>query len=71
LSVDYAQAGKVKKELSNSGYLLKSVTYLDQVVMTVQILPEDRDALFALVADMTSGQGILVAGTDEYLNPTS
>ena len=65
---EYSLTGKIKRELGNRGYILKNITYLEKVTLTVLIPPEENEALRALVAELTAGQGILVAGDGECLD---
>ena len=68
VTTDYALAGKLKREFGNRGFILKDIAYLDNVTITVLILPEEVESLRALTSELTAGQGILAEGDGEYLD---
>ncbi|MDR0468964.1 MAG: YigZ family protein [Peptococcaceae bacterium] len=68
ICIPYALAGKFQREFQNRGYYIQNLAYTDQVTLTVLIPPEDKDSLHALVAELTSGSGTLVANPEEYLS---
>ena len=67
IRVEYAVAEKLRRELEHRGYLLRDLTYADQVTVTVLVPPDEEEALSALVADLTAGRGVLLTGPVEYV----
>ncbi|MDR1245728.1 MAG: YigZ family protein [Clostridiales Family XIII bacterium] len=59
--VDYGSFGKLQTVARRDGISLGDAVFTDAVVATLSGPSEDADALVALVADITSGTGKLVA----------
>ena len=68
VGVLYALTGKMQREFQNRGYFIQNTAYTDQVTLTVLVPPSEKGPLYALVADLTSGQGSLNAGPEVYLS---
>jgi len=65
---EYSLAGKLKREYEKRDYILKDSTYLELVTQRFLIPPEEKDTLHSLTAEITAGQGVLLAGVEEYLD---
>ena len=70
VTTEYSLSGKLKREFENRGYILKDINYLENVTQRILILPEEKELLHALVAELTAGQGFITAGDEEYLDDT-
>ena len=68
ITTEYSLSGKLKREYENRGYILKEPIYLENVTQRFLVLPEEKDELHTLTAELTAGQGILIAGDEEYLD---
>jgi len=68
VTVEYALAGRLKREFSSRNYILKDTIYLDQVTLIVLVPPEQQEPLNAIVAEVTAGKGVLAAKGEEYLD---
>ena len=64
--VEYAAADRLRRELERRGYLLREPVYADRVTVTVLVPPDEEEALSALVADLTAGRGVMLAGPIKY-----
>jgi len=70
VTTEYSLSGKLKREFENRDYILKDTVYLENVTQKILIPPEEKDSLYTLVAELTAGQGTLIAGDEEYLDNT-
>lgn len=70
VTTEYSLSGKLKREFENRDYILKDTVYLENVTQKILIPPEEKDPLYTLVAELTAGQGTLIAGDEEYLDNT-
>jgi len=70
VTTEYSLSGKLKREFENRGYILKDINYLENVTQKILTPPEEKEPLYALVAELTAGQGTLIAGDEEYLDDT-
>jgi len=68
IETEYALADKFQREFDRRGYRLKNKVYLEKVLLTVLVPPEESEALEKLTAEFTAGTGSLTAGLEEYLN---
>ena len=68
ITTDYQLSGKVKREFENKGYILKDTVYLENVTQKIIIAPEEKDSMYALVAELTAGKSIPVEGEVVYLD---
>jgi uncharacterized YigZ family protein len=68
VTVGYAQAEKLQREILKKGYRLKNTAYSDNVTLTVLVPQSDEAALRALAAEATAGQSTFGPGLEEYLD---
>ena len=68
IKTDYPCAVKIQHEFSRRGYLLRDTVYGESVFLKVLVPPDEKEALYSLTAELTSGVGVLTAHPDEYLD---
>ena len=68
VSAGYHFAERLIREYDRKGFRLIHTTYTDLVTLTVLAPPEETDNLRMLTAECTAGQGVILAGTAEYLD---
>ena len=68
ITAAYAHAEKLQKEFAAREYYVKDAEYTDQVTISLLVPPQDAEALIALTAECTAGQGVVLPGGEEYLD---
>jgi uncharacterized YigZ family protein len=68
LKTEYPLAGKLQRAFAQKGYVIKEVSWLDEVTFTVLIPLRESEALQRLTAELTAGRGGLQEGPLEYLD---
>ncbi|NOV00172.1 YigZ family protein [Paenibacillus planticolens] len=67
IEVDYTWYGKIENELRNQGMLLGDIAFTDKVTVTCYPLAAEAAAFINWATDLTQGQGIIIAGENEYI----
>ncbi|WP_017726228.1 YigZ family protein [Halalkalibacterium ligniniphilum] len=65
--IDYHWLGKVENELRQSPYLIKEISYLDQVEVQTYVVEDQTDAFTNWMTNLTNGQATIKTGELEYL----
>ncbi|MDH2414880.1 YigZ family protein [Nocardioides sp. CER19] len=68
LAVPYDTAGRVETDLRSAGVTVLGTSYDASVLLTVGAPPADERRLAALVAELTAGTGVLMAGEDRWVD---
>ncbi|GAA1969745.1 YigZ family protein [Nocardioides panacihumi] len=68
LAVPHDVAGRLETDLRAAGVTVLGSTYDASVLLTVAAPPLDEPRLAALVAELTSGAGVLVPGEDRWVD---
>ncbi|SNC74292.1 uncharacterized protein, YigZ family [Kytococcus aerolatus] len=68
LTVDHAEAGRIENELRGASFTVTGTDYADRATLHVASTPGHEDALAALVAATTGGQGVLVPAGQEWVD---
>lgn len=66
-TIDYTWLGKLENELRSSGYLIKEINYLEQVVIQIYATSGQEDAFITWINNLTNGQVEISAEGQEYL----
>ncbi len=68
LTVDHADAGRVEHELRTAGLGVTGTDYADRATLHLAVAPGEGDRLAAAVAAATSGEGVLQAGEQRWVD---
>lgn len=66
-SIDYHWLGKVENELRQSHYLLKEISYLENVDVQTYVLEAEVESYCEWMTNLTNGQAAFTHGAIEYL----
>ena len=67
IRADYPYLGAIQRGFAAKGYPIKDTAYLEQVVITVLVPPEEKEALLTLAGELTAGSSTVVPGPEVYL----
>lgn len=67
VTIDYSWLGKVENELRSSGYMVKSVRYLDRVTIEIFVEETNKTSFAAWIEDLTNGRSAICEGEQMYL----
>lgn len=66
-TVAYTWLGKLENELRSSRYLIKEITYLEQVEIQTYVASGEEETFIAWMTNLTSGQAEIITGEQAYL----